>query len=598
MSVRKTHDIFINELRTIQPSIEVLGEYSSSHEHIAVKCAVCGHVWEALPTNLLKGRNCPKCSLINKGQKHRKDIDDVLASIKKNNPSIEIVGEYEKTSSKVLAKCKNCSYEWMVLPSALQRGSGCPRCARTGTSFVEQIILLSLEKITSTKVLSRNHTMIGLELDIFIPEKNFAVEYGAWPWHSGKEARDSAKIKLCAEKNIKLIEIFDAYPGESHRENNIWYYKENISRASNISIVKNIIIELCQEMGVPYTLSEQTFEDLKYQAHLNARRMTTDELNERLNNEGRNIVVLNEYQDMLTKVHAKCLLCGNEWDVIPASLIRGLGCPKCAKLSTSRKLKKTNEQFVREVEISNNTVEVLDKYIDSHTKIRARCKIHNIIWECLPSALISGTGCPQCRNMKIQSALRKTHEQFVEEIHNVNPNINIVGQYINSRTKLNVKCRICSNEWSVIPCTLQRGAGCPKCGRINQAGSRKKSSSEFSNELKMVNPNVEIIDEYVNSKTKIAVRCKECNYEWAVSPTSLLRGSGCPKCAGNMRKTHERFVSEMKSLNPNILIKGTYKNAKTNILVQCMLCNYEWEPTPTNLLFRNECPSCKKTSIT
>ena len=43
---------------------------------------------------------------------------------------------------------------------------------------------------------------------------------------------------------------------------------------------------------------------------------------------------------------------------------------------------------------------------------------------------------------------------------------------------------------------------------------------------------IEVIGEYINSKTKIKVKCTkpECGYEWEGSPSSLLNGTGCPIC--------------------------------------------------------------------
>ena len=40
------------------------------------------------------------------------------------------------------------------------------------------------------------------------------------------------------------------------------------------------------------------------------------------------------------------------------------------------------------------------------------------------------------------------------------------------------------------------------------------------------------------------------------------------------RKTHEKFVEEMKIVNPNIEILGKYKNSYTKIDCLCKVCNY------------------------
>ena len=59
---------------------------------------------------------------------------------------------------------------------------------------------------------------------------------------------------------------------------------------------------------------------------------------------------------------------------------------------------------------------------------------------------------------------------------------------------------------------------------------RKKTHTEFIEELKIVNPEITVIGEYVNAVTKIKVK-HTCGYKWKVTPNSLLKGNYCPKCS-------------------------------------------------------------------
>ena len=47
-ALAKTHEQFVEELKSINDQIEVLGRYTKVAERIRVKCRVCGKEWEPL----------------------------------------------------------------------------------------------------------------------------------------------------------------------------------------------------------------------------------------------------------------------------------------------------------------------------------------------------------------------------------------------------------------------------------------------------------------------------------------------------------------------------------------------------------------------
>ena len=66
------------------------------------------------------------------------------------------------------------------------------------------------------------------------------------------------------------------------------------------------------------------------------------------------------------------------------------------------------------------------------------------------------------------------------------------------------------------------------------------------------------------------------------------------------KKTHEEFVEELSKINPNIEVLGEYKDSRTGIKCKCKVCGYmgddkkDWTPRPDKLLSRGECPGCNK----
>lgn len=59
------------------------------------------------------------------------------------------------------------------------------------------------------------------------------------------------------------------------------------------------------------------------------------------------------------------------------------------------------------------------------------------------------------------------------------------------------------------------------------------------------------------------------------------------------RKTHERFINEIKLLGINtIKILGIYERGENKIEVKCNTCNLEWKPIAQSLLNGHGCPDC------
>lgn len=63
---------------------------------------------------------------------------------------------------------------------------------QSGTSFEEKEVLDFINSIYSGKVINNDRDTISpKELDIYIPEKKFAIEYNGLFWHSEKKVKNS-----------------------------------------------------------------------------------------------------------------------------------------------------------------------------------------------------------------------------------------------------------------------------------------------------------------------------------------------------------------------------------------------------------------------
>lgn len=120
----------------------------------------------------------------------------------------------------------------------------------------------------------------------------------------------------------------------------------------------------------------------------------------------------------------------------------------------------------------------------------------------------------------------------------------------------------------------------------------RKTPEQFAEEMAAMAPSITLLSPYVDARTKVACQCGECGFSWEATPNHLLRGAGCPSCAGTVRLTNEEFVARITQVAPLVQITTPYVNARTRIGCQCRVCGTEWTPFPRSLLQGHGCPAC------
>lgn len=124
---------------------------------------------------------------------------------------------------------------------------------------------------------------------------------------------------------------------------------------------------------------------------------------------------------------------------------------------------KTQEQYEKELYDFNPNVKIIDKYINSHTKITFKCLIHNCTYEQRPEKALCGFGCKQCIKEQLSKIKRFSEQHYIDKLKLINNNIILIDKYVNEHTKTKHKCIIDGYEWDVTPDSLLRRTGCPVC---------------------------------------------------------------------------------------------------------------------------------------
>lgn len=256
--------------------------------------------------------------------------------------------------------------------------------------------------------------------------------------------------------------------------------------------------------------------------------------------------------------------------------------------------KKTTEEYKEQLKTKYPNLEILQEYINADTKILHRCRECGYERKIAPHILYQTKyGCPRCANEKRAKTQTRTHEEFVDLLKNINPNIEVLGSYQKSSKKILCRCVLDGFEWSASPNKLINSkTGCPLC-----AGNLKLTNEQFWERVQKIAPSITVLEPYVNDSTNLSVQCKTCGNKWKISPSHIYGERKCPECS--RKNLHDLFVKpqdvfekEMANINPNISIIGKYVNDRTKISCKCNVCDNTWSATPNNLLKKKGCPRC------
>lgn len=205
--------------------------------------------------------------------------------------------------------------------------------------------------------------------------------------------------------------------------------------------------------------------------------------------------------------------------------------------------------------------------------------------------------CQYCNRSKLK-------ETFNDEMSIINPNIEILSDYINWDTKIHCKCKIHKEyEWDSAVSVLLSGGGCKICGYKKIWDSRGRITTEnFISRMKEINNNIEIISEYQGTHILIKCKCKIDNTEWESYPANLLnRSAGCPTCTvRHMREieglSHNEFVKRLRKTNKNIEVLEEYQNANIKLNFKCKIHDYVFKTSPRTFLYKSGkgCPYCNQ----
>lgn len=145
--------------------------------------------------------------------------DTFIELLRQKNITTTITREqYAQHTGNIELKCLTCGHTWIrnkedEIYGFTAQFIGCPNCTRDNTSYKELAVAEYIKSIYKGAVEQHNRTILfGKELDIYLPEKNLAIEFDGIYWHRTERAGikyHQLKTLHCREQGIRLIHIFE-----------------------------------------------------------------------------------------------------------------------------------------------------------------------------------------------------------------------------------------------------------------------------------------------------------------------------------------------------------------------------------------------------
>lgn len=173
-------------------------------------------------------------------------------------------------------------------------------------------------------------------------------------------------------------------------------------------------------------------------------------------------------------------------------------------------------------------------YIAYKQKVTITCKEHGDFKQEINNH-IQGKGCPKCSGC-FRYNTKTIKENFIE-VHGDKYDYSKVV-YKNDLTKVKIICTT-HGEFLQRPTEHKQGRGCPECGLVSKAVSRKIPRAKVIEDFKLAHGNRYDYSKvkYIKMINKVEIICPS-HGSFLQEPNVHKQGVGCPECANESRHGH------------------------------------------------------------
>lgn len=273
-----------------------------------------------------------------------------------------------------------------------------------------------------------------------------------------------------------------------------------------------------------------------------------------------------EYKNNTTAARFYHKDCNKEFQRTPKYFLSGHYCPDCCvSPNKGNTQKKTTAGFKQEVfDLVGMEYEVLGEYQSNKKPIEMKHNVAgcNCQYAVTPANfLFSNQRCPACYGSGVG-----TTDAFKERVHALVGNeYEVIGEYVNNSTKIDLLHHACGNIYDVSPSHfLHTGRRCRSCN-----GGVKYSEEEFLAMLKeKMGDDYTLVGSYNGMLNPTTFKHLPCGHVWEAPPCNhIYADSGCPECRGPQSHGEEVVQETLKPFEDLIVTRQFVADDCRNIRV-------------------------------
>lgn len=245
------------------------------------------------------------------------------------------------------------------------------------------------------------------------------------------------------------------------------------------------------------------------------KKFTHEDFLEQVKREHPNLEVLSEYNGNKNYVTVRCKIHDYTFNTKPNWLHHGAGCQKCYDERRGKTLKKSQEQFIKELEeIYAGKGYDFSKvvYDGNKKKVCIICPKHGEFWVTPNKIITRHDCCPKCSAELNGLSKRLTNESFIKKARNVHGDLYDYSlvKYVTTDTPVRIICKK-HGVFEQTPEIHLNGCGCQKCNMSHLEKDLmnflEENGIEYEWQKKFKWLGKKSLDFYIPSK-KIAIECQ------------------------------------------------------------------------------------------